>query len=57
LKAAVWFRRGRLFMVSTVRGDYRRCRQKLHLSTCSNLRARLWPMAGLHNRLRRSSMP
>jgi hypothetical protein len=31
LKAAVWFRRGRLFMVSPVRGDYRRCQAKTPL--------------------------
>jgi hypothetical protein len=31
LKAAVWFRRGRLFMVSPVRGDYRRCQAEIPL--------------------------
>jgi hypothetical protein len=41
LKAGVWFRRGRLFMVSSVHGDYRR-RQAEIPSTCSNLRNRLY---------------
>jgi hypothetical protein len=41
LKAAVWFRRGRLFMVSPVAAIIAVVRQKLHLSTYSNLRARL----------------
>jgi hypothetical protein len=31
LKAGVWFRRGRLFMVSPVRGDYRRCQAEIPL--------------------------
>jgi len=31
LKAGVWFRRGRLFMVSPVRGDYRRCQAETPL--------------------------
>jgi hypothetical protein len=31
LKAAVWFRRGRLFMVSPVRDDYRRCQAETPL--------------------------
>jgi hypothetical protein len=29
LKAGEWFRRGRLFMVSPVRGDYRRCQAEI----------------------------
>jgi hypothetical protein len=28
LKAGEWFRRGRLFIVSPVRGDYRRCQAR-----------------------------
>jgi hypothetical protein len=32
LKAGVWFRRGRLFMVSPVHGDYRRCQAETPLS-------------------------
>jgi hypothetical protein len=31
LKAGEWFRRGRLFMVSPVRGDYRRCQAETPL--------------------------
>src|SRR3954471_12225988 len=31
LKAGVWFRRGRLFMVSPVHGDYRRCQAETPL--------------------------
>jgi hypothetical protein len=31
LKAGVWFRRGRLLMVSPVRGDYRRCQAEIPL--------------------------
>jgi len=31
LKAGVWFRRGRLFMVSPVHGDYRRCQAEIPL--------------------------
>jgi hypothetical protein len=31
LKAGEWFRRGRLFMVSPVRGDYRRCQAEIPL--------------------------
>jgi hypothetical protein len=31
LKAAEWFRRGRLFMISPVRGDYRRCQAEIPL--------------------------
>lgn len=37
----MWFRRGRLFMVSPVHGDYRH-RQAEIPSTCSNLRSRLY---------------
>jgi hypothetical protein len=32
LKAGVWFRRGRLLMVSPVHGDYRRCQAETPLS-------------------------
>jgi hypothetical protein len=32
LKAGVWFRRGRLFMISPVHGDYRRCSAETPLS-------------------------
>jgi hypothetical protein len=32
LKAGVWFRRGRRFMVSPVHGDYRRCQAETPLS-------------------------
>jgi hypothetical protein len=32
LKAGVWFRRGRLLMVSPVYGDYRRCQAEIPLS-------------------------
>jgi hypothetical protein len=31
LNAGVWFRRGRLLMVSPVRGDYRRCQAETPL--------------------------
>jgi hypothetical protein len=31
LKAAEWFRRGRLLMGSPVRGDYRRCQAEIPL--------------------------
>jgi hypothetical protein len=31
LKAGEWFRRGRLLMVSPVRGDYRRCQAEIPL--------------------------
>jgi DNA-binding MarR family transcriptional regulator len=31
LKAGEWFRRGRLFMVSPARGDYRRCQAEIPL--------------------------
>jgi hypothetical protein len=31
LKAAEWFRRGRLLMVSPVHGDYRRCQAETPL--------------------------
>src|SRR6266852_5544675 len=35
LKAAEWFRRGRLFMVSPVHGDYRRCQAEIPLIVLS----------------------
>src|SRR6266702_8106397 len=35
LKAGEWFRRGRLFMVSPVHGDYRRCQAEIPLIVLS----------------------
>src|ERR1700686_3444734 len=35
LKAAEWFRRGRLLMVSPVHGDYRRCQAEIPLIVLS----------------------
>jgi hypothetical protein len=35
LKAAEWFRRGRLFMVSPVRGDHRRIQAEIPLIVLS----------------------
>jgi hypothetical protein len=42
LKAGVWFRCGRLFMVFPVHGDYRRFKAEIPLTICSNLRVRLF---------------
>jgi hypothetical protein len=45
LNAGVWFRRGRLLMVSPVRGDYAAFRQKFHSSSCADFRGRLFAKA------------
>ena len=37
LKAGEWFRRGRLLMVSPVRGDYRRCQAEIPLIVLSRI--------------------